>query len=64
MNLDQVKKRFEREGKTYSGWARENGFSPATVIAVVNGTNKGRRGAAHEVAVKLGLKNQNEAPAR
>lgn len=56
MNLDRVKKRFEREGRTFSGWARENGFKPGTVIAVVNGTNKGRRGQAHEVAVALGLK--------
>ena len=56
MNLDQVKKRFESEGKTYTGWAREHGFTPGTVIAVVNGTNKGRRGQAHDVAVALGLK--------
>lgn len=56
MNIDQVKKRFEQEGKTFTGWARDNGFSPRTVIAVVNGVNKGRRGQAHEVAVALGLK--------
>lgn len=56
MNIDQVKKRFEAEGKTFTGWARENGFKPSTVIAVVNGTNKGRRGAAHDVAVALGIK--------
>lgn len=56
MNIDQVKKRFEAEGKTYTGWARENGFSPRTVIAVMNGVNKGRHGQAHKVAVALGLK--------
>ena len=56
MNLDQVKKRFVSEGKTYSGWARENGFAPSTVIAVINGVNKGRRGKAHDVAVALGIK--------
>lgn len=56
MTTDQVKKRFEREGKTFTGWARDHGFSPRTVIAVVNGVNKGRRGQAHEVAVALGLK--------
>ncbi|NTZ82378.1 DNA-binding protein [Burkholderia metallica] len=56
MTLEQVKKRFEREGKTFAGWARENGFEYRTVIAVVNGVNKGRHGKAHEVAVALGLK--------
>lgn len=56
MTLEQVKARFVREGKTFTGWAKENGFPPATVIAVVNGTNKGRRGNAHKVAVALGLK--------
>ncbi len=56
MTLDQVKKRFEREGKTFTGWAREHGFNPRTVIAVVNGVNKGRRGQAHDVAVALGIK--------
>jgi gp16 family phage-associated protein len=56
MNLEQVKKRFVSEGKTYTGWARENGFNPQTVIAVVNGVNKGRRGQAHDVAVALGIK--------
>lgn len=56
MTLDQVKERFDREGKTFTGWAKEHGFNPRTVIAVVNGANKGRRGAAHLVAVALGLK--------
>ncbi|KAF7600162.1 MAG: DNA-binding protein [Candidatus Dactylopiibacterium carminicum] len=56
MTPEQVKKRFEREGKTFTGWARENGFDPRTVIAVVNGVNKERYGRAHEVAVALGIK--------
>jgi len=56
MNAEQVKKRFEKEGKSYSAWARERGFKPGTVIAVLNGVNKGRRGKAHDVAVALGLK--------
>lgn len=56
MTPEQVKKRFEREGKTFAGWARDHGFDPRTVVAVVNGVNKGRRGKAHEVAVALGIK--------
>ncbi|AJF00066.1 DNA-binding protein [Pandoraea apista] len=56
MTPEQVKKRFENEGKTFAGWAKENGFEYRTVIAVINGVNKGRHGKAHEVAVALGLK--------
>jgi len=56
MSIQQVKERFEKEGKSYSQWAREQGFDPKTVIAVMNGVNKGRRGKAHDVAVALGLK--------
>lgn len=56
MTLEQVKKKFEAKGWTYTGWAREHDFKPHTVIAVMNGVNKGRRGQAHAVAVALGLK--------
>lgn len=56
MTPDQVKARFEREGKTFAEWAKEKGFEYRTVIAVVNGVNKGRYGEAHKVAVALGLK--------
>ncbi|MRD73311.1 DNA-binding protein [Rhodocyclus tenuis] len=56
MTLDQVKKRFEREGKSFKQFAEENSLSYRTVIAVVNGVNKGRRGEAHRVAVALGIK--------
>ena len=63
MTTDQVKANFAKNGKTFAGWARENGFQPSTVIAVINGVNKGRHGQAHEVAVALGLKNPTETPA-
>lgn len=56
MSPQQLKQRFRREGKTFSGWARENGYSPNKVIRVVNGFDKGHYGLAHEIAVKLGLK--------
>ena len=60
MNLEQVKKRFARKGITFIGWAKENNLNYRTVIAVVNGVNKGRSGEAHRVAVALGLKNSEE----
>lgn len=56
MTLEQVKEDFEKEGKTFSAWATEKGFNYRTVIAVINGTNKGKYGEAHRVAVALGLK--------
>jgi gp16 family phage-associated protein len=56
MTRGEVKESFEKKGKTYVEWAKENGFKYATVIAVINGVNKGRSGEAHRVAVALGLK--------
>lgn len=56
MNLDQVKKRFLDEGITFADFARTHGFKYCSVIAVVNGINKGRYGEAHRIAVALGLK--------
>jgi gp16 family phage-associated protein len=61
MTADQVKAKFAREGRTFSDWARENNLSYSTVLAVLNGGNKGRRGEAHRVAVALGIKKQEAA---
>lgn len=56
MTVDEVKEQFEKQGKTFAQWAREKGFKYRTVTAVINGTNKGRYGEAHRVAVALGIK--------
>lgn len=53
---DQVRERFRREGKTLSQWARDNGYHPQKVYRVMAGIDKGYYGAAHDIAVKLGLK--------
>ncbi|MEF9360931.1 hypothetical protein V4887_23600, partial [Ralstonia solanacearum species complex bacterium KE449] len=45
MTPEQVKARFEREGKTFAKWAKEKGFEYRTVIAVINGMNKRFDGA-------------------
>ena len=52
----EVKQQFEREGRTYAAWARENGYSRVAVAQVLNGFTKFKRGKAHEIAVKLGIK--------
>lgn len=61
---DQVKARFRQRGETISQWARDQGYKPNKVIRVLNGFDKGHRGDAHVIAVKLGLKpDPNKAPA-
>lgn len=59
MTLDQVKKKFDKEGKTLKQFAEEHSLNYRTVICVMNGVNKGRRGEAHRVAVALGLKSDS-----
>lgn len=53
---EQVKAKFKQQGLTFSAWAREHGYRPQEVIRVVNGFNKANYGIGHEIAVKLGLK--------
>jgi gp16 family phage-associated protein len=50
---------FSRRGKTIVEWAKENGYKPRTVYAVLNGQMKCLRGKGHEIAIGLGMK---EAP--
>ena len=57
----QIRDEFAANGVPYSAWARQRGYSPNTVIAIINddGRNprlKCLRGDAHNIAVELGLK--------
>lgn len=52
----EVKEDFLRRGITINQWARENGFWPAQVHQLLTGKSKGRYGAAHRIAVRLGMK--------
>ncbi|RKR66318.1 gp16 family phage-associated protein [Acidovorax sp. 94] len=57
----QVRDEFARKGWSISGWAKQNGYSPNMVIAILadNEANlrlKCLRGDAHNIAVQLGLK--------
>lgn len=56
MTLDQVKRKLEKEGKSFKQFAQENNLNYRTVLCVLNGVNKGKRGEAHRAAVALGLK--------
>jgi gp16 family phage-associated protein len=53
---EQVKAKFAAEGKTFSAWAEERGYSRFDVYRVMNGSTKGRRGKGHKIAVELGIK--------
>lgn len=49
---------FVRNGINRSAWARHFGIERTIVEHLLGGQLKGRRGAAHLAAVKLGLKEQ------
>lgn len=55
---EQVKENFKKRGITFTDWAEENGYRPQAVIRVLNGFSKASRGQGHEIAVKLGLKQE------
>lgn len=52
----QFKARLRAQGKTIGQWADENGFKRLDVYRVLNGVYKAHYGAAHDIAVKAGLK--------
>ncbi len=57
----QIRDEFAASGVSYSAWARQRGYSPNTVIAVINDNDRNPRlkclrGEAHNIAVELGLK--------
>lgn len=57
----QIRDEFARKGWSISAWARDNGYSPNMVIAILgdketNPRLKCLRGDAHNIAVQLGLK--------
>ena len=61
MTPQQAKEKLAEQGVTATDYAKKNNFNYRTVISVLNGTNKGRYGEAHRVAVALGLKSNGEA---
>jgi gp16 family phage-associated protein len=51
-----IKERFEAHGEVIAEWARNNGYKPRTVYAVLSGQLKAKRGLSHKIAVALGIK--------
>jgi gp16 family phage-associated protein len=54
--LAAVRSAFDEQGLTIRAWAKERGFPPDLVYAVLSGRIKGCRGQSHQIAVSLGLK--------
>ena len=57
----QIRDEFAANGVSYSAWARQRGYSPNMVIAILADNEahlrlKCLRGDAHNIAVQLGLK--------
>ena len=60
-NRQQIRDEFAANGVPYSAWARQRGYSPNMVIAILADNEahlrlKCLRGEAHNIAVQLGLK--------
>ena len=53
---EQARAEFRRKGVSVASWARGNNVSPSVVYGVLYGRLLGTFGAAHRVAVLLGLK--------
>lgn len=52
----EARRDLEAQGLTIAGWARERGLPPRAVYDVLAGRNRGKFGAAHAIAVLLGIK--------
>ncbi len=55
-SLEQTKQWFFANGISVTDWAKQNGFRPQQVYALLNGKTRGVRGSSHRVAVALGVK--------
>lgn len=64
---EQVRRELNRKGVSLAAWARAHGVAADDVQDLLRGKTKGLRGAAHNVAVLLGLKDGElnpDAPGR
>lgn len=52
----RLRRWFEAQGVSVSGWARSEGLPVSVVYALLSGRTRGLRGKAHRAAVALGLK--------
>lgn len=53
---DEARAELQSKGVSITQWAIANKFSPNLVFEVLGGRKKCIRGQAHDIAVKLGIK--------
>nr|MCP5016075.1 DNA-binding protein [Ketobacter sp.] len=58
---NDIREKFQADGITITQWANENGYKRHAVYRVLGGFDKAHYGQAHEIAVKLGLKDLEES---
>lgn len=59
---EEVRSELRLKGISITQWAIANRFSPTMVFEVLGGRKKCIRGQAHEIAIKLGLKEGELCP--
>lgn len=59
---EQVKQRLRMQGITTTQWAEARGYTRNEVYRVLNGQAKAHYGKAHQIAVELGMKPQDDQP--
>lgn len=64
LTAQEVLREFRQNGVTISDWAKERGFNPRVVYAVLSGTRKALRGESHRAAVALGMQRDTTEPGR
>lgn len=57
---ERVKQQFHSRGETFTEWAKKHGYQRHEVYRVLNGQSKAKYGRAHEIAVALGLKTNEQ----
>lgn len=60
-SLERAKHRIYNSGKTIREWAVDHDFNPTLVYRFLQGTQKGRSGESHRIAVALGVKKEEVA---
>lgn len=63
MTADKIKAHLRAQGKTLTQWSQEHGYPRSAVYRVLNGVDKAHYGRAHEIAVKIGLKQADQLAA-
>ena len=57
---EKAKSRLLAKGVTLKEWCLQNNYDYETASKIMQGVRKGNYGKGHEIAVALGLKDQNQ----